>query len=342
MLLSGSMVGAGSRKSELPERTSLQVEVGYSFGCMIDPVQPHPVHASSAQSILVWRDEGTFEGKKDTDQVISGRILSEQSWSANITAPTEYEGYLLDCPFCRTRYESQAAGEPLDHCVVERFCEWGELESSKRIDGLCLRCGFWHRTALDEIRQADRVTDLVLSYIAVTRSRVAVLRELDINDGQLVFAELATHLTRKFSDIHALHPRKFEELVRDIYKGIGYEVTLTQQSRDGGCDLILLDKTGGPPAIVECKRYAASNKVDVCTVRKLLGVAVLEGYQSAKIVTSSYFTSPAQGTIEKLKERNSSITLELVDADRLLSQLEIFRIGLPDPSLRGLVYGHAV
>jgi restriction system protein len=176
-----------------------------------------------------------------------------------------------------------------------------------------------------------------MSVVAVTRSRLAVIRDLSINDSDLAFDELASHLARQFDDIYYLTPRRFEKLVEGVYRNHGYEVILTKQSRDGGCDLILMKNGDEKAAIVECKRYIKSRKVDVYTARQILGVAFLDGYSGAKIVTTSYFTSPAQAVVQKLKNDNSSIMLELVDADFLLSELRAFNKALPKPSLKSLM-----
>jgi hypothetical protein len=53
----------------------------------------------------------------------------------------------------------------------------------------------------------------------------------DIND------ELFRHLAKHPELIHSLHPRKFEELVADIFRAKGFHVELTRRTNDGGKDI---------------------------------------------------------------------------------------------------------
>lgn len=71
-----------------------------------------------------------------------------------------------------------------------------------------------------------------------------------------------------------MDPRKFEELIAELLRAKGYEVELTPRTRDGGFDILAIKKgdLGSALTLVECKRYAETNKVDVGIVRGLYGV----------------------------------------------------------------------
>lgn len=75
--------------------------------------------------------------------------------------------------------------------------------------------------------------------------------------------------------VHALTPREFDELAAELFQRQGYKFTITPQTRDGGKDLYLAkaDSFGSFLDIVECKRYAPDNPVDVGVFRALYGVA---------------------------------------------------------------------
>ena len=95
--------------------------------------------------------------------------------------------------------------------------------------------------------------------------------------------------------VHALTPREFEELSAELFQRQGYKVTITPQTRDGGKDLYLAkaDGFGSFLYIVECKRYAPDNPVDVGVVRALYGVAQHERVTAAMTLTTSYFSKDA-------------------------------------------------
>lgn len=66
------------------------------------------------------------------------------------------------------------------------------------------------------------------------------LKSFDVSDPNIALDELATHLKRKFTDIHTITPRRFEGLVAEIFRSLGWQTRLTKQSADGGVDIYLL------------------------------------------------------------------------------------------------------
>ena len=92
-----------------------------------------------------------------------------------------------------------------------------------------------------------------------------------------------------------MEPRKFEELVAAMFRNQGYDVTLTPRSNDGGTDVIAVQRSGIGTAmiIVECKRYAETNKVGVEIVRGLYGVLEHRKATRGIIATTSFFTRGA-------------------------------------------------
>lgn len=157
---------------------------------------------------------------------------------------------------------------------------------------------------------------------------ISYLAELSFDDENLTFNELGTHLSKHFSDISNITPRKFESLVADIYRNVGFNVRLTQQSRDGGYDLVIMDDVNGNIAIVECKRWI-SGKVGIGTVRQLAGVQLETGIDSATIITTTKFTQPAYDFANNICLGNSGYKLNLVDAQELIELLGIYNANLP-------------
>lgn len=108
--------------------------------------------------------------------------------------------------------------------------------------------------------------------------------------------ELIRYLAANPSKMRELSPRKFEELVADMFRNQGYDVTLTQRSKDGGMDIIAVQRSdiGTIMTIVECKRYAPDNKVGVDIVRGVYGVVEQQRATRGIIVTTSFFTRDAE------------------------------------------------
>ena len=94
--------------------------------------------------------------------------------------------------------------------------------------------------------------------------------------------------SKPFAD---MSPREFEEAVRDMFEGLGYRLSLTKQSGDGGIDL---DGhrlgLGGGRVVVQCKRY--SGAVSVAQVRDLFGVVSSDSnIEAGFLVTTGHFSS---------------------------------------------------
>ncbi|WP_170140808.1 restriction endonuclease [Oceanobacillus arenosus] len=124
---------------------------------------------------------------------------------------------------------------------------------------------------------------------------------LPVNNSSLrvdfteVNAELIKYLSRNPELMYKLDPRKFEELVAEIFSKKGYDVSLTQRTRDGGKDIYAIrrDSIVSTLFVIETKRYSKTNKVGVEIVRGLYGVKSAERANVGMIVTTSSFTKDA-------------------------------------------------
>lgn len=109
--------------------------------------------------------------------------------------------------------------------------------------------------------------------------------------------EMFAYFSRHPDQMRLIPPRKFEELVAAIFRNNGFEVTLTPETRDGGIDIFAFQKNvfgGDLLHLIECKRYAANNKVGVGVVQRLAGVVDLHRANRGIIVTTSSFTEDAE------------------------------------------------
>lgn len=96
--------------------------------------------------------------------------------------------------------------------------------------------------------------------------------------------------------MYNLSPREFEELVAELFSKQGFDVELTSETRDGGCDIIATKNIGGLPfmLLIEWKKYAKGNPVGVSFVRSLLGVQGDRKANKAVLVITSRFTKSAR------------------------------------------------
>lgn len=98
------------------------------------------------------------------------------------------------------------------------------------------------------------------------------------------------------SFLQQLSPRAFEEFIRDLFIRLGFEVELTQLTRDGGADLICMRDLHGIPLrmAVEVKRYKDTRPITVSLIRSFIGSNLQHRANKLVYITTSYYTQPAR------------------------------------------------
>lgn len=170
------------------------------------------------------------------------------------------------------------------------------------------------RELISKMREAGRVQkiekDFYESTLFDSKSSIIVS---DIDDAVKAFF-------KKYPEkLYDIHPRKFEELIASILKDFGFDVELTQATRDGGRDIIARVKNSVTEFLtyVECKRYSANYKIDVGIIRSVAGVHHLDRPSKSIIVTTSFFTKDAIETAKKIESQ-----LDLKDFNDIKTWLE--------------------
>lgn len=114
--------------------------------------------------------------------------------------------------------------------------------------------------------------------------------------------------------IKNMSPRDFEFFVAGIFENLGFNIKITQATRDGGHDIVATKADPIPfTLIVECKHWGEKHKVDVSVVRSVYGVQTTMQANQSVIVTSSKFTRDAREFAEDRKT-----LMALWDIDDLL------------------------
>ena len=161
------------------------------------------------------------------------------------------------------------------------------------------------RAAMAKMEATDQATEPIFKAderIIGAPESVSLLT--DIN------SELKRYFSRHPERLYDLSSRKFEELIASILQDLGFDVELTQASRDGGSDIIAYIRNAVCEylTLVECKKYAANRKVGVGVVREVSGVHHLKRASKSLIVTTSFFSKDAN-----LEARTMEHQLQLKD-----------------------------
>ena len=100
------------------------------------------------------------------------------------------------------------------------------------------------------------------------------------------------HTHWNISLLNDLEWKRFEEVVSDYYKLIGYRSEVTRMGADGGVDVLLYQQGADTPAIlVQCKSW--SQKVGVKAIRELYGVMAADQVGYGIFATTSDYTNEA-------------------------------------------------
>jgi len=178
---------------------------------------------------------------------------------------------------------------------------------------------------LSDINQWDNDSPIPPNLFAL-HSEFCVLHESDspiISVGPALHKHLLSSCHQDPERLYTLTPRKFEELVAELFYEFGFDVELTVRTKDGGRDIVALgyDRAGiGLKYLIECKRYGRGKKVGVQVVRSLHGVVTDEGATKGILATTAKFSKPATEHLA----RNRWL-LEGKDYDDLVGWLDIYQ-----------------
>jgi HJR/Mrr/RecB family endonuclease len=195
-------------------------------------------------------------------------------------------------------YELAFAKEVSDRTtriIIVTLDEWSQPFLMKKGD---LKDRTWINLASDFDRGLHQIIDTMFKS-EDTKLLSFELERFDqypsmISIARTVDNKLAQHFLKHPNDLYSLEPRKFEELIADLFSGFGYEVELTKRTRDGGRDIIAVKNSEvRVKHLIECKRYTHGKKVSVGAVRALYGVK--EHYQATKAIlaTTAFFSKDA-------------------------------------------------
>lgn len=132
--------------------------------------------------------------------------------------------------------------------------------------------------------------------------------------------EILKYLSEHPEEIYNLSDDDFEAFMAEIYSKLGYNVTRTQQTRDGGKDIIIRkpEAMGDFIYYVECKKYAAKRHIGVGILRNLVGTINTDRVNGGILATTSFFTKDAR---QFVMENKLQYQVKMQDYDAIRSML---------------------
>ncbi len=180
--------------------------------------------------------------------------------------------------------------------------------------GVCPVCGWWnvhrYRDEQNPNQESTRYVD----------GAAGSLRQLNPPDIPEPLTEVRDYLIHRYEKRFELHPRLFERTVASVFQDLGYQVTLTAYTGDGGIDAILQrqNETIG----VQVKRYRDSIEAD--QIRSFAGALVLSGQTRGIFVITSRFQKGASSAAELFRRRG--LLIELTDPQAFFDKLGLAKI----------------
>lgn len=138
-------------------------------------------------------------------------------------------------------------------------------------------------------------------------AKESAAEKIIIADVQAVTDDLLARAYAEPKLLYQITPRRFEEFVAELLNHLGYDVTLTPASKDGGKDIYAAkrDDLGSFLYIVECKQYSPDRRVGVGLIRELNGVVQAERATAGILATTAFFTKGAREFQERLSNQIS-------------------------------------
>jgi restriction system protein len=137
--------------------------------------------------------------------------------------------------------------------------------------------------------------------------------ETEKPDNAAKFQALIRSISHNFAKAVAAEPemlehlewRDLERMMARILEGLGFKVTLTPPSKDGGKDLVLTYSATQDDlsVIIELKHWRSKKKVGRASVEDFLQVIVREGRAGGLFISTSEYTSDAFEGLTQIERR---------------------------------------
>lgn len=219
----------------------------------------------------------------------------------------DFEAYSYD-------HGENAMGEEIEYVIQDEVeCDCGN-RISFRISGFEYPVGAFNYES-NEIVGGDFVEEPHMGIVYFAEDFDLYLAEAEYAKiHSLIF-----QISENKELLYSVTPREFEQIVESVFRSSGFETVLTQQTRDGGKDIIATKYVMGKPVVfyIECKKYGREKKIGVAVVERLYGVQMNDKINKAVLVTTARFTSGARRFAEK-----QNVLIDLFDIDEFYALLQ--------------------
>ena len=159
-----------------------------------------------------------------------------------------------------------------------------------------------YRNAVDQILQRILKEDQKTDFVNFEIDKIQNDHSSIIQISDTVNEKLIKYFYNNPNELKRIDRRLFEELIAELFHGFGYEVELTKRTRDGGKDVIAINKKiVNVKYLIECKRPDPENKVSIQVVKNLYATKVDEQATKGILATTAFFTKDAKMFFDRHK-----------------------------------------
>ena len=179
----------------------------------------------------------------------------------------------------------------------ERLLEWAQSAPWRRLTTFVDNCG--PRGHCPNV--VDQFVEIVtqrrfVEEHATYRQTSENGRSLSRREEQWQKSERKILRTKRLDELRQMDPTDFEKLVADIFAVQGLAARSVGRTADDGIDVKIWATDGSFWAIVQCKRYAASNRITSGQIREFAGAYLLSNARKGFYFTTSSYTRHAKRT----------------------------------------------
>lgn len=147
------------------------------------------------------------------------------------------------------------------------------------------------------------------------------LKNLDLSDISIPTNELRQYLLAKYDSRFYLNPKKFEDIVANIFSDFGYYSRVLSFSGDKGIDVVVFDGAANDIVGIQVKRYKYKRKIEAEQIRAFAGAMVLQNITRGIYITTSSFRRGARQTANVFQQKG--IYIELLDGKEFYNRLKL-------------------
>lgn len=148
---------------------------------------------------------------------------------------------------------------------------------------------------------------------------VLILNKVFFADKDKEVDEIILKIYKDNKEISRVHHYDFERIVRRLFIGLGYDVTPTKRTRDGGYDMVAETRGVIPTShLIECKSTKTGKKVSIDIVERFLFKINQMKASSGVLVTNFKFS---MDVLKHYATSSYKHCLKLIDGDELLRMI---------------------